>query len=286
MADVSDVRDTLKSIIAGAIYPSGTGQPSAILQGAAHVPVGIVAGWPLKDQIQADIAAGVATVSIFPYGSERLTTRFPRMWTTLAPPVTTITAVVTDTTVTFGGSVSSPQNICVLAGGKSYLYAVQPGDTLSTIAAALAALIPGASSVGPVLTVPAAVHLTARIGGQGRIVRELERQERIFQITIWCGTPEQRDAVAPFVDLTLKGAGRINGREFITLPDGCEGRLTYQRSLEIDTDQLAGIFRRDLLYCVEYATTEIIAAAAIVTNTVNLTEGQPLGQGVTTTFDF
>lgn len=286
MADLSQVRDTLKSILTAAIYPTGTANPSAILNGSTPIPCALLAGWPLKDQLQQDLAAGVATVSIYPVpGMEKNTSRFPRQWTQLVGPVTTTTAATTSTTVTFGGTVMTPQNVAVIANNQAYLYAVQSGDTLASIAAALAALISGSSSVGPVLTIPDAVGLVARVGGVGTLIRELRRQERQFQITCWCNTPEQRDIVAPFVDGVLIGAGLPNGREFIALPDGSRARSLYERSLEIDADQLAGAFRRDLFYSLEYATTDTEAATQIITNMLNLTEGFPLGSGPTETFN-
>lgn len=284
MADLSQVRDTIKAIVAAAIYPTGTSNPSAILQGETPVPCQIVAGWPVKDQLAQNLAAGVATVSIWPVnGAERNTSRFARVYTALSNPPPTITATVAADAVTLGGAVSTPQNLAVIAAAQAYLYAVQPGDTLTTIAAALAALIEGASSAGSVVTIPGATDLVARAGGVGTVIRELRRQERLFQVSSWCSTPAQRDAVAPFVDSVLIGAGLPNGREFIALPDGSSGRILYQRSNEIDQDQLVGSFRRDLIWSVDYPTTDTETVAQIVANILNLTAGNGLGDGTTTT---
>jgi hypothetical protein len=268
MADLSDVEATLVGIITGAAYPNGTTEPSA-LSGA--VPVKVGRGWPLKDALQADLAAGVANVSVFSQpGAERNTTRFSRAWRQLTAADPTITLTLTDTTVSLGGSVSPPQNIAVITAGVAYVYAIQAGDSLSTIASALAALVPGASSTGPVLTAPNAAELNAHVGGQGSMIRELSRQERLWMISIWCQTPTQRDVVAPFVDTALKGLGLANEREFIALPDGSFGRLLYVRSAVIDRDELVGSYRRDLIYSVEYPTTETQGVPQIVTVQVEL----------------
>lgn len=280
MADLGQVRDTLKAIIVAAAYPNGTGAASAITVGGAPQDCAMVAGWPVKDQLELDLKAGLVTISVFPVtGAERNTTRFSPVWQVIVQAAPTLTVAVTDTTVTLGGSVSTPQNIAVVTGGKSYLYAVQPADTLASVASALAALISAdttATSVGPVITIPGAQDLASHVGAAGKMIRELRRQERLFQITCWCPTPEIRDAVGPFVDGVLSGAGLPNVREFIALPDGSQGRLLYVRSVEIDRDQLVNSFRRDLVYSVEYPTTEVRDAFQIVTTRVALTAGPDL----------
>jgi flagellin-like hook-associated protein FlgL len=68
------------------------------------------------------------------------------------------TTAISGQTVTFGGTPGSPQNASVTIGGTTYTYAVQPSDTLSTIAAGLASVlntagITGSSATGAVLTV-------------------------------------------------------------------------------------------------------------------------------------
>lgn len=308
MADLSDVENQLKGLLASAIYPTGTANPSAILLGSTPVPVKIGRGWPLKDTLQKDLAAGVANVSIFCQpGAERNTTRFPKDWCELSPADATLEVTVTDTTVTLSGTVAmaiqagpgggsgmaapgrvlgwytamtvvaAAENFVVIVDGKSYVLAVQAGMTLAQIAAAMAVLISvdtPATSSGPVITIPGAVDLNARSGGFGVMVRELRRQERLFQVTAWCPTPEQRDAVAKFVDGVIVGIGTPNGTEFIALPDGSRGRILYVRTNQMDRDELSGLFRRDLIYSVEYATTETRPIAQIVTTKANLTAGE------------
>ncbi len=268
MADLSDAENTFKSLIVGWVYPTGTANPSAILDGGSPVPTKVGRGWPTKNALQADLLAKVANISIYSQpGSERLTTRYPREWQQLGTITTTLTATVSGRTITIGGAVSAPQNVAVLIGSKAYVYPVQPGDTLATIAAALASIIEvgvSATSSGPVITVSGDLALIGRVGGFGTVMRELRRQERLFQITVWCWSPEQRDAVASFIDIKFAGAGQDNGLEFITLPDGSSARLKYVRTAPADKDELSGAFRRDLIYSLEYATTETMTAPQIV----------------------
>jgi hypothetical protein len=255
LADLSDVETTLKALIVGWVYPNGTTEPSAI---AGGVPVKIGRGWPTKDALQADYAAGVANISIYSQPG------YPREWLLITAPATTIMGSVSGQTVTLSGSVSTPQNIAVLVGKAAYLYTVQPTDMLTSIAASLADLIPGSESTGAALTIGSGQSVQFRAGGVGQMLRELRRQERLFQVTVWCATPEQRDVVASFVDSQLAGFGNDEGLEFINLPDGSTGRLKYSRTAPTDKDEISGGFRRDLIYSVEYPTTETKPFAEVI----------------------
>ncbi len=272
MADLADVENALKGLIVGWTYPSGSTQPSAVQVGGKALTIATMRGWPDANYLKADLAKGIVDISIYSQpGSERLTTRYPREWEQVSVAPTTITVASSGDQVILSGTVSTPQNVAILIGFQAYLHAVQASDTLATIAAALAALIPGATSSGPVITVPAS-RPQGRVASFGTAIRELRRQERLFQITIWSATPEQRDAVAGFIDQKFAGARDPNGLEFIQLPDGTQGRLKYQRTVATDKDELSGSFRRDLIYSVEYATTEVMSGAQVVTFDVALSE--------------
>ncbi|HCA27556.1 MAG TPA: hypothetical protein DEP05_07970, partial [Betaproteobacteria bacterium] len=222
MADLSDVQNALVAVAAQALYPAGTAQPSA-----AGAPCRIYAGWPVPASLDADLAAGVTHVTVFPRDEERNTTRFPADWQTLSTTPPALTLTVGGQTVTVGGAVAVPQNAVVLANGQPYVYALQGGDTLSSVATALAALIavdiPGTVSSGAVVTLPTDAHgLAARVGVHGVSIREIRRQVRHFQFTVWSDTPFHRDAVAQPVDVALAAI------KFLTLADGMAARLIYQ----------------------------------------------------------
>ena len=145
----------------------------------------------------------------------------------------------------------------MVAGGQSYVFTAAPSDTLESIAAALAALIPGASSSGDTLTAPG-TQVTARVGGFGTVVRELKRQKKGYQVTIWAGTPELRDVIAPLADAALAGV------DYLPLPDGCPARLLYERSRQSDRAEKDNLYRRDLFYSAEFSTTQSLEAARVV----------------------
>ena len=201
---------------------------------------------------------------------EQRTTRYPNDWQVKSIPTPALTLTTSGTTITVGGTVSSPLNAAALVNGTAYVYAVQANDTLNSIATALAALInvnTPASSTGPVITIPAAKQLVARVGAVGTAIRETKRQKRGFQITCWCPTPALRDLVVPPIDKALADI------EFLSLPDGSGGRLLYERSPVSDRVEREGLYRRDLFYSVEYPTTDTQTVAQIVAELFNITGG-------------
>ncbi len=256
MADLADVMNALVAAVDRVLYPNGDAAPSLL-----GTPFRIYPGEPVPDQLDADLAAGTINVSVFPLDGEINTTRFPPDWHQATPPAVTLAAAVAGNTVTLSGSVSTPQNLALLVDGKSYVYAVAAADTLATIAAALAALVSadqGASSAGPALTIPGAHRIVARAGGAGTSIREVKRQLRRFRISFWCSDPNARNAAAAPVDAAL------GGTTFLTLADGTFGRLVYHASPLVDKAEKAALYRRDLVYSVEYGTTQIESDTEII----------------------
>lgn len=249
MANILDVQNALCAVATQTLYPNGTGQPSLIT-----APVNIYPGWPQDAALSADLAAGTVDVSVFPTQIERNTTRYPRHDARdVAINTPTLTLTISGQQVTVGGAMPSTffaQNAVVKAGGVPYVYATQATDTLTSIATALAALIPGATSSAAVITVPDGVPVTdALIGTTGTRIAELRRQERVFMVTVWAPTAALRDAAADAIDVALADT------TFLTLVDSSAARLIYKSSPATDVFQKADLFRRDLHYFVEYATT-------------------------------
>lgn len=281
MADLIDVENALVALISQTLYPNGTALPSV-----AGLPVKVYAGWPTSNQLDADLRAGTANISVYPGGSERNTTRYPKTWQTLAVNVPTLTLTISGQTVTVGGAMPSPffaHNFALLVGRKNYAYALQATDTLTSIATALAALLavdyPGATSAGAVITLPVSAHVTAaKVGVTGTSIREIRRQERVFQITAWCDTPAHRDAVVQPVDIALAAT------EFLTLADGTAARLIYKGSPVTDATQKAKLYRRDLLYTVEYATTQVETDTQVVAMQSNFNVAPTGATAPTSTF--
>jgi hypothetical protein len=289
MAGLADVSNALVALIAQIAYPNGTSQPS--ITGQA---VKVYAGWPNPTVLTPDLKAGKAHVSVYPPpGLEKVLDSAVSDWRTVTAPVNTITLTAAGQTVTVGGTVSTPQNAALVVDGKGYVYAVQAGDTLNSIATALAALVvvdfPGTSSSGPVVTIPYGVtlivdfvnqvyqnnvphdaNISPRVGGAGTSLRELRRQERTFQISVWANCFDARDPLADALDAALSGTFHL------TLPDGMVATLRYKSGRQDDSGQKESIYRRDLMYAVEFSTTQTRTDTQITVTQTNVSAGPSL----------
>ncbi|MBV8656618.1 MAG: hypothetical protein JO142_02225 [Burkholderiales bacterium] len=289
MADITDVGNALVAAIAGILYPNGTAQPSV-----TGVPTMIYAGWPTASRLDNDLAGfsngqgGKIHVTVFPTNVERNTTRYTfQGW--IPQTVGTPTVVLTQAgqQVTVSGTppaAGNPQNVVIFCNKLPYVYAAQQTDTLSTIATALstliAAAVPGVSNSGPVITFPNSARIgPLRVGYTGTAIREVRRQERQVRITIWADTPANRDVTTQAIDVALAQT------EFITLPDTFQARVIYRSSFVDDMVQKANLYRRDLVYAVEYATTAIQTQTAITQIQENVSNANIAGSPVTTIYE-
>jgi hypothetical protein len=259
VADQLDVEQALVGLLTGVIYPTGTGVPPA--QG---VPAQVFPGWPTPARLDALMSAGTACVWVYARPEVKELTRYPMVWQNGVITPATLTATVSGNTVTIGGAMPSPispHNIFVLLLGQAFGYPVQPGDTPSTIASALAALIaaafPGTTSTGPVITVDSGGILTARVGTVGTTIEEVGRFEQAFQIVIATNTPASRIALAAAVLPVLMATN------FLTMPDGSAARLRVGAPVDVDIVQKASIYRRDIRVSVEYAVTQTQTTATV-----------------------
>lgn len=270
MADLSDVLNQLTGQIAVIVYPNGTSQPSIVA-----MPAKVYPGWPVPNALEADLKAGKVHVSVYPLPSERKSTRhIGRSWVQITPPAHTVTMAVAGNVVTLSGA-ASVQNLLIQANGKDYIYTMQPADTLAGAATALAALIPGATSSGPSVTVPGAYSLIARVGGFGVAIKETKRQEKQFQLTAWAPTPQARDAIAGTIDAALSDSTTV------TFSDGSIGIIRYSHTNQTDQLEKAGLYRRDLVYSIDYATVQTMQPAEVIAPVLNVTNAQT-GQPIAT----
>jgi len=246
MADMTDVADALVGIIVAAVYPFGTGQPPA-----GGVPAKIFQGWPEPQALKADLANKVANVSVFPSATFKVTTRRMAEWQELTAPAPTLTATAAGVTITLAGSVSVPQAVCMIIDGQDFAYGLQAGDTLASIATALAALVNAvqpATAAGAVVTIPGARRVVARVVANGTSAKEVAREQRAFTVSIWADCFDHREPLAKVITPVLADLTRI------TMPDGTVATCEYSGSQQVDTEQMQGIFRRDINVTIDYGT--------------------------------
>lgn len=287
MADLSDVEIALQRRIADRFYPNGTATASAI-----NLDTFVIRGWPLPANIDRVVKPGTQRpavyVSVFPVPNmTRVTTRGLGPWETASLPTATVAATVDPNagtvTVTGRGDAAVGQHIGLIVDGASWAYTVRPTDTATTIATALAALagpsLPALTRAGPTLTIPGVGRIACRVGVDGVIKRELEREMIGFMLTVWAPTPELRTAAARVVRAAMAASPRL------PLADGSVAQLVYRLTTETDGFEKVEIYRRDVHYWVEFGTFDE-AEATQVTQPVVRTQriafdGTELGPPVT-----
>jgi hypothetical protein len=270
MADQTDVANSLVALIAGIAYPNGSAQPSAA---PANAAVKTYQGWPNPVELDSDILAKKIHASVWPTPTERQVEQHSMEWQQASIATATIAMAVNGTQVTVSGTGGASQNASILVDGASYVYAVQANDTPTSIATALAALISAdrsASSTGAVLMIPNSRSITARVGVIGTNIREVARMEKVFQVSIWANSPASRDPFASLIDSTLRGMLRM------TMVDGSLANIRYKGSIQRDNEQKNGIYRRDILYAVEYSVTQTITATQVVAESFSFTDISPI----------
>jgi hypothetical protein len=146
----------------------------------------------------------------------------------------------------------NPQTIDTdMAAGKVHISVFpRPGDTITSI------------MMGDVEWSEASNN-----GTTGTSTREVRRQNKQFQITIWAPTPTLRDAIAKQVDLALAVTSRF------ALPDDSQAILTYVNATQNDQQQKVAIYRRDFFYAANYAIVQTDAEYAIKQTITDVTIG-------------
>ncbi|MCW3477657.1 hypothetical protein [Limobrevibacterium gyesilva] len=270
MADQSDVETMLADLVEGALYPQGTGAPS--LPGRV---CRIYRGWPNAAALEDDLAAGRVHVTVFPEaGRQRNTTRWPDDFVVTAPVAPVLTIGVRGVTATLGGRADAGQLAGLLVDNLAVVHRTRDGDTPELVAAVLASQVRTrriALLAGAAVTVPGAGLVVGRVVADQPALRETRRQVQGFRISCWCPDPATRDAVASVVDAAL------SAQAFIALPDRTGGRLRFVSSVVRDDGQDAALYRRDLVYDVDYATTVSALLASMIFGDVTVA---PAGAGV------
>jgi hypothetical protein len=268
MATIADLRAAIAQVVGGLIYPASVPAGTAPASPVAGCPVRIFQGWPEREAIDADMAAGIVNVSVYSLPGSTNTTRYPVVEVPISVSEPTLEWTVVGNTATLGGTVSTPQNVGLLVDRQAFLYAVQPTDTLASIATALAALVTAAqpaSAAGPVVTIPGSHSIIGRAGGVATTLREVGRQKVTVEIVIMAPSDALRNTVGAAIEPGLHTLRRIR------LADGSIAMAWFGQV--VDTDELvkSGIYRRILWLDGEYASTVISTAAQIISFTDTVT---------------
>ena len=245
MPDEADVETALAAFIAGALYPAGEGAASAV-----GTVCRVYRGWPVVGALDADLVAGVAEITVQPVaGSFRNTSRYTTEWQGAAPACPLI-AETEGSVVRFSGGAGPGMVAGVLVDGRAYAWRVNDSSTPGIVAAVLADMVrmdrPATLSDATV-SFPGAHGVVARAVSDGAGAQELRRQQGLFRVTLWCPSPEVRDRLAAFVDLSLSGSAFLDVGGW-----GC--RIEATGGTSHDEGAAVRAWRRDLVYRIEYPT--------------------------------
>lgn len=256
MADLSDVEDAFVMFITDIMYPNGITYGS-IIGSVCRV----YRGWPNTATLNADLSADIINISVLgDSDSGRTTTRYlPKHHLTIRQPGTQVN--VSGTTVAVAGIPAACDVVGLIVDGFTCSYQVQVGDTAALVAANLAHAIPAsmfATVSGSVIRFPLAHRITARSVAAGTANWEARRQEKNIRIVHWCPSPASRDVVCSAVDTAF------STKTFLTLADASAARVQYAGTSTHDQAQNALLYRRDLVFTVEYATQTTVAQPAML----------------------
>jgi hypothetical protein len=214
--------------------------------------VRVFRGAPPVTALVVDRAAGVVDISVFPVpNATRDTTRWGVQSTTMSIACG-LSVIVSEQTASFAGAALGGELAGLLVNDQPFVYHAQSGDSAALVAASLADQVRTTQICWlqqSRLSIPGAVTLVARTTGLAAVLQEWARQAQELRISVWAGSPALRDQVCGAI-----GAG-LSQIAFLTLADGSAGRLLYRKTASFDDDQVASVYRRELVYEVEYGTT-------------------------------
>ena len=262
MSDLSDVENAIVARIGAALFPTITYLPGDYQTSATGTIVKAYRGWPESANLNADLLAGKAHVSVFSDpGMTRNVSRWFTEQTQVATVAASIHAFASGSIVTLSGTVTAGNVVGLQAGSplRAYAYICQSTDTLATAAAAIAGKVSGATSLGPVITMPTGLNLSAATMAPQPVLTVTRQQEQGVRISVWAPSPQARDAIVGLIDNALAGMKNAAGFQtrFFAVGTYESARLSYRTSYTNDMPARDRIWRRDLCYSVEYPTTLI-----------------------------
>lgn len=289
MAFASDVEQALVDLAEAALYPSGVTSSGQVSPTTGYL-VHLSRGWPLPDELDRALANNVVLVTVYQEkGHSRLVDGYLEHGYTVVGPPVTLTVGVSGSTVTLGGFPTPGQLAGVLADGIPVAYKIVTGDTLESVATALAGLLNtnagflvtssfneqltddnatplsttdfATVNTGPPVTIAIASNrpVIARSVGNGTAVSEYRWQEEVFRVITWAPSADARDAVENAINVALAQVPFL-----VNLPNSPAARLLLNSTEKTDTAMKADLFRGDLCFNVTYCTTSAKAVAALL----------------------
>jgi hypothetical protein len=272
MATVDDLSQGVVSALAGILFPGvaylngavanvtapWTGAPGAP---ALTIPTRLYRGAPTIEELDADLAAGVAQVCVTCVpGMSRNTSRFQPYFTTVSANVPTFTVAWDSESATFGGVCGAGQVVGMTVNRVCYAYRMTDEDTPATVAAVFAAQVPGGASVGAVFTAFQIMQVSVVCDQLGML--HTGQQQQMVQVAVLApagagaAAALERAALGSVVN-ALQTMQRPDGTitRFIGLPDGTSAHVAFHHSVDDDTPRNDDLWRRWVYFRCEFDQT-------------------------------
>lgn len=279
MADLSEIMTRLAVIASDAVYPDGTGSPSV-----AGIDVRVFEGWPNPDQLDRDMAGQmfsgtparvvdrpdgvVANVSVYPMpGTGIVVHQLMNHTKVITPPTYGLSVSINAAgdKITVSGQPSTGEYLTLLCDDSVILS--QTGATTADLLANLAeeaeiAYPSGVIVTSTTLEIAVTRGIVVRQGGIGILGRATHRQRHPVMISVWAPTHTSRATLSAAIDNALKQ------NIILTMADTSQALLVYNRTHLHDEKQASTIYRRDLIFDVEYATVEQFNGYVVTSATI------------------
>lgn len=257
---------------AAACYPNGPTAPS--VTGQVN-DIFVAQGWPKMQALDQQIDKGMTNVSIVSIGGGTANCfQILDESHVIVPAIhgmsATLTLSASAGTVTIAGAPGPGEYLTIIADGKHAYSRV--GYTLADVLAAL--LSDASTDYGGVTTTSNSITLpttriAAHIGSPATMGKVTHRQKEMMNVTVWAPSPQARNAVAAAIDVALKATNRL------IMPDTSQAILTFSHTHQTDGDETKSIYRRDLVFAVEYATLETFQAFEVTSFNPTYDGGTP-----------
>lgn len=286
MATIDTTLDTLRNKIRELLLPF---QAPDYPVTAKHR---VYKGSPIPEQLDTDLRAKILHVAVIPApsGEQRMDGKNSSAEQVSAPNVQ-LTATLSATklvgapvTVTFSGTVVEGTRTMTQIGAAYVPHRPTTGATPAQVATGVAAAINAHAEASALVTATAAAATVTvtnknpiavggsltfdfRIGGTAQYASELRRGKAEFHVHVFGYDDPSRVRYSDAIDDGLAAL------EFLSLQDGTTAKLEFVRSFQTDRELSHLVYRRTLVYSVQYIRTALTTGYQVLAGLVTIKEG-------------
>jgi hypothetical protein len=187
-------------------------------------------------------------------------------------------------TITLAGTVVEGTHTMVHVGSAYVPYTPSPGDTSDQVAAAITAAVNADSVASTIVTanvVGSTITLTTlanavngqrvvlefHIGGTAQFAAETGRERAEFQVNIWGYDDDSRALYSNTIETALNSLG------FLVPDSDVPAKIDYVRKRQVDRELSHVVYRRTLVYSVQYTQTALTTGYQVLAGLVEVQRG-------------